>query len=57
MRVESSLRKELSGRTDNPQRALALERQIKETDNLEARIEALERTHERAKGVRPWRGA
>jgi hypothetical protein len=38
-------------------RAVELERKVKETDDLEARIEALERTHEREKGARPWRGA
>jgi hypothetical protein len=38
-------------------RAIEQERKNKETDELEARIEALERTRERGKGARPWRGA
>ena len=38
-------------------RAIEQERKNKETEDLEARIEALERTHEREKGARPWRGA
>jgi hypothetical protein len=37
--------------------ALDLERRVRELDEMEARIEALERTHEREKGARPWRGA
>jgi hypothetical protein len=38
-------------------RAIEQERKNRETDQLEARIEALERTHEREKGARPWRRA
>ncbi len=38
-------------------RAIEQERKNKESDELEARIEALERTHEREKGARPWRRA
>jgi len=38
-------------------RALEQERRNRETEDLEARIEALERANEREKGVRPWRGA
>jgi len=38
-------------------RAVELERKVKETEELEARIEALERAQERAKGVRPWQRA
>jgi hypothetical protein len=38
-------------------RAIEQERKNRETEDLEARIEALERTHERAKGARPWRRA
>ena len=38
-------------------RAVELERKVREVDELEARIEALERTHEREKGAAPWRGA
>ena len=38
-------------------RAIEQERKNKESDDLEARIEALERTHEREKGARPWRRA
>ncbi len=38
-------------------RAIEQERKNKESDDLEARIEALERTHEREKGSRPWRRA
>jgi hypothetical protein len=35
-------------------RAIELERKAKETEDLEARIEALERTQGQQKGVRPW---
>ena len=35
-------------------RVLELERRIKETDELEARIEVLERAQETPKGARPW---
>ncbi len=35
-------------------RAIEQERKNKETEDLEARIEALERTHERAKGASRW---
>ena len=35
--------------------AVEQERRNKETEDLESRIEALERAHEREKGVRPWR--
>jgi len=35
-------------------RAIEQERKIKETEDLEARIEALERTHAREKGARKW---
>jgi hypothetical protein len=38
-------------------RAIEQERKNRETEDLEARIEALERTHEREKGARPWRRA
>jgi hypothetical protein len=38
-------------------RAIKQERKVKETKDLEARIEALERTQQRENGVRPWRGA
>jgi hypothetical protein len=38
-------------------RAIEQERKIKETEDLEARIEALERTQEQEKGARKWRGA
>ncbi len=38
-------------------RAIEQERKNKETADLEARIEALERSQRREKGVRPWRGA
>ncbi len=38
-------------------RAIEQERKNRETEDLEARIEALERTHEQEKGARPWRGA
>jgi hypothetical protein len=38
-------------------RAIEQERKNRETDQLEACIEALERTHEREKGARPWRRA
>ena len=38
-------------------RAIEQERKNKETEDLEARIEALERTHEREKGASPWRRA
>jgi hypothetical protein len=38
-------------------RAIEQERKNKETEDLEARIEVLERTREREKGARPWRGA
>jgi hypothetical protein len=38
-------------------RAIEQERKNRETAELEARIEALERTHDREKGARPWRGA
>jgi hypothetical protein len=37
-------------------RAIEVERKIKETDELEERIEALERTQNREKGARKWRG-
>ena len=37
-------------------RAIEQERKIKETEDLEARIEALERTQDREKGARKWRG-
>lgn len=59
----------LDGKTDRGRAAVAmqgfnalrgvleLERKIKETDELEARIEELERTQERDKGARGWRGA
>jgi hypothetical protein len=35
-------------------RAIEQERKIKETEELEARIESLERTQEGRKGARPW---
>ena len=35
-------------------RAIEQERKNRETEDLEARIEAMERTHERAKGARRW---
>jgi len=35
-------------------RAIEQERKNKESDELEARIEALKRTQERVKGARPW---
>src|ERR671910_3608455 len=38
-------------------RAVEQQRKNKETEELEARIEALERASEQEKGVRPWRGA
>ena len=38
-------------------RALEQERKNRETEDLEARIEAMERTHERAKGARRWQRA
>jgi len=38
-------------------RAIEQERKNRETEDLEARIEALERTHEQEKGARPWRRA
>jgi hypothetical protein len=38
-------------------RAIEQERKNRETDDLEARIETLERTHEREKGARPWHRA
>jgi hypothetical protein len=38
-------------------RAIEQQRKNKETEELEARIEALERASEQEKGVRPWRGA
>src|SRR5215208_1903960 len=38
-------------------RAIEQERKNRETEDLEARIEALERASEQEKGVRPWRGA
>ena len=38
-------------------RAVEQERKNRETEDLEARIEALERTREREKGARPWRRA
>jgi hypothetical protein len=38
-------------------RAIELERRLKETEDLEERIEALERAQERVKGARKWRGA
>ena len=38
-------------------RAIEQERKNRETADLEARIEALERSQRREKGVRPWRGA
>ena len=38
-------------------RAIEQERKNRETEDLEARIEALERTHEREKRTAPWRGA
>jgi hypothetical protein len=38
-------------------RALEAERKAKETEDLEARIEALERTQEREKGAPKWQGA
>jgi hypothetical protein len=37
-------------------RAVEQERRIKETEELEERIEALERTQDREKGARKWRG-
>jgi hypothetical protein len=37
-------------------RAIELERRIKETEELEARIEALEQTTDARKGVRSWGG-
>ena len=38
-------------------RAVEQERKNRETEDFEARIEALERTHEREKRGAPWRGA
>ena len=38
-------------------RAIEQERKNRETEDLEARIEALERTQKRAKGARPWQRA
>jgi hypothetical protein len=38
-------------------RAIEQERKNRETEDLEARIEALERTQEREKGGHGWRGA
>jgi hypothetical protein len=38
-------------------RAIEQERKNRETEDLEARIEALERTHEQKKGARPWQRA
>ncbi len=38
-------------------RAMEQERKNRETEDLESRIEALERTREREKGARPWRRA
>jgi hypothetical protein len=35
-------------------RTIEAERKIKETEDLEARIEALERAQETPKGARPW---
>lgn len=43
--------------TNTRLRAVEQERKNRETEDLEARIEALERTQEREKGARPWRGA
>jgi hypothetical protein len=43
--------------TNTRLRAIDQERKNRETEDLEARIEALERTHEREKGARPWRRA
>ncbi len=43
--------------TNTRLRAIEQERKNRETEDLEARIEALERAREREKGVRPWRGA
>jgi hypothetical protein len=42
---------------DTRLRAIEQQRKNKETEELEARIEALERASEQGKGVRPWRGA
>jgi hypothetical protein len=38
-------------------RVIEQERKNRESDELEARIEALEQTQERAKGARPWQRA
>jgi hypothetical protein len=43
--------------TNTRLRAIEQERKNRETEDLEARMEALERTHEREKGARPWRRA
>ena len=43
--------------TNTRLRAIEQERKVRESDELEARIEALEGARQREKGARPWRGA